>query len=586
MKLFIPLLVIFSIFSCQDTPSEPVAIDLTVKNFGLYDHEGAFHRLYYYDNHKAVVLYVQGNSCPIVRKSIQKFEDIRNQYAEKGIKFFMINANPQDTRESVAREAKEYGINTPILIDEQQLAADILDLDITAEVFVLNPDDWSIMYRGPIDDQLGYGSDKGEPKENYLTDVLDGHLSGISGEKIYRKAKGCAIARKKNRESYEDLVYEDIAPILKENCYNCHQEGGIAPWPMNGYPMVVGWSAMIREVLNTQRMPPWHADPHHGEFSNDMTITEEEIRKIVSWVNNGSKKGQGDDLLATLTPDAREWTIGQPDYIISLGQEDIPATGIIDYRYQTVKIKIDKDRYVRAIEVKPGNSNVLHHVLASIDYPEGYDLPVDRSVSRWFDGLLVGWAPGGETEVFPEGTGRLLPAGAEVVFQMHYTTSGKEESDQTDIGLYFSDDVPDKEYIIVGPVNYKFEIPPDVRDYPVSAKYEVTRPTKVHAVLPHMHYRGQSMKYVAHYPDGSEEILFSAADYNFNWQRFYYLKEPKILPVGSYLTVEALFDNTAQNEFNPDPTATIYFGEQTFDEMMIGYMSITYEEESADLSSL
>lgn len=586
MRALVLVMSIISLISCQEKISEPIEIDSTVKNFGLYDHLDAFHRLYYYDNAEAIVLYVQGNSCPIVRKSIKRFEEVREEYEEKGFKFLMINANPQDTRDLVSTEAENFGIKTPILIDENQLAADILDLDITAEVFVISTADWSVLYRGPIDDQLGYGSDKGEAKNHYLTDVLNTLLAGEPVDHIYRKAKGCAIARIKSREAYDNLVYEDIAPILKANCYKCHQEGGIAPWPMNGYPMVAGWSAMMREMLNTRRMPPWHADPHYGLFKNDMSLSQEDIRKIVAWVNGGSKKGQGEDILAALIPNAQDWTIGEPDYIVSLDIEEIPATGIIDYRYQTVEVDIKEDKYVKAIEVKPGNSTVLHHVLASIDYPKGYNAPVDRSISRWFDGLLVGWAPGGETEVFPEGTGRLLPAGSKVVFQMHYTTSGKVESDKTSIGLYFAEQVPEKEYVIVGPVNYKFEIPPGVRNFPVNAKYEITRPTKIHAVLPHMHYRGQSMKYVAHYPDGTSEVLFSAADYNFNWQRFYYLNEPKVLPTGSYLTVEALFDNTAQNEFNPDPTATIYFGEQTFDEMMIGYMSITFEDELGSLSTL
>lgn len=586
MRALLLVMSIISLISCQEKISEPIEIDSTVKNFGLYDHLDAFHRLYYYDNAEAIVLYVQGNSCPIVRKSIKRFEEVREEYEEKGFKFLMINANPQDTRDLVSTEAENFGIKTPILIDENQLAADILDLDITAEVFVISTADWSVLYRGPIDDQLGYGSDKGEAKNHYLTDVLNTLLAGEPVDHIYRKAKGCAIARIKSREAYDNLVYEDIAPILKASCYKCHQEGGIAPWPMNGYPMVAGWSAMMREMLNTRRMPPWHADPHYGLFKNDMSLSQEDIRKIVAWVNGGSKKGQGEDILAALIPNAQDWTIGEPDYIVSLDIEEIPATGIIDYRYQTVEVDIKEDKYVKAIEVKPGNSTVLHHVLASIDYPKGYNAPVDRSISRWFDGLLVGWAPGGETEVFPEGTGRLLPAGSKVVFQMHYTTSGKVESDKTSIGLYFAEQVPEKEYVIVGPVNYKFEIPPGVRNFPVNAKYEITRPTKIHAVLPHMHYRGQSMKYVAHYPDGTSEVLFSAADYNFNWQRFYYLNEPKVLPTGSYLTVEALFDNTAQNEFNPDPTATIYFGEQTFDEMMIGYMSITFEDELGSLSTL
>lgn len=583
MSRLLYLLILFCILcfcSCGSKSFETVALDERVQNFGLYDHEDNFHRLHYYSDASAIVLYVQGNACPIVRKSINGIEAIKDAYQERGVQFFMINSNLQDTRSSISEEALAYDINTPILVDEDQLVAEMLDINITAETFVIDPEDWSLIYRGPIDDQLGYGADKGEAKEQYLKEVLDTKLAGQEIEKVYRKAKGCAVARLSAMEDYAELTYEDVAPILRDNCYECHQEGGIAPWPMNGYPMVVGWSAMIRQVLQTKRMPPWHADPHIGSFSNDISISQEEIRKIIAWVDNGSKRGEGSDILADLTPDVAKWSLGSPDYVIHLNTEEIPANGIIDYRYQTKTIDITEDKYVSAIEVKPGNPNVLHHVLASIDYPEGYEEPVARNVSRWIDGLLLGWAPGGEAEQFPDGTGRLLPAGSQVVFQLHYTTSGKAESDQTDIGLYFHESDPEEEYVILGPVNFEFKIPPRTKHYPVVAKYPIKRPTTIHAVLPHMHYRGKSMNYVAHYPDGTEEMLFSAADYNFNWQRFYYLSEPKHLPVGSYLTVNAVFDNSSQNEFNPDPEATIYFGEQTFDEMMIGYMSVTFGDDA------
>jgi len=568
------------LFGCGQRVSEAVDLDMTVRNFGLYDHDNGFHRLHYYDDAHAIVLYVQGNACPIVRKSVSRFEELRNEYEQQGVKFFMLNSNIQDSRVTIAEEAKSYGINTPVLVDEDQLVAEMLDVNITAETFVIDTEDWSVLYRGPIDDQLGYGSDKGKASEEYLKNVLDAKLADQDIAKVYRKARGCAVSRLSTMEEYEDLTYGDIADILKNNCYDCHQNGGIAPWAMSGYPMIVGWSAMIRQVLQTKRMPPWHADPHVGSFDNDISISQEEIRKIVAWVDGGSKRGDGPDVLADLDADQEKWSLGQPDYVVNLTTEDIPANGIIDYRYQTKEIKIEEDKYVRAIEVLPGNPSVLHHVLASIDYPAGYDAPVDRSVSRWIDGLLLGWAPGGEVEEFPNGTGRLLPKGSKVVFQLHYTTSGKEESDKTDIGLYFHDEIPDKEYVILGPVNFRFKIPPRTNNHPVVAKYPITRPTKIHAVLPHMHYRGKSMNYVVHYPDGSEELIFSAADYNFNWQRFYYLSEPRVLPKGSYLSVNAVFDNSAQNEFNPDPDATIFFGEQTFDEMMIGYMSVTFEDES------
>jgi len=461
MSNFIKILISASVIlfaSCGQQVADPVDLDLTVRNFGLYDHEDGFHRLHYYNDAPAVVIYVQGNGCPIVRKSIATFEELRADYEKQGVKFFMINSNMQDTRASIAEEAEAFNITTPVLVDEDQLVAEILDINITAETFVIDPANWSVLYRGPIDDQLGYGADKGNAKEHYVKDILDAKLGVQKIAHVYRKAKGCAVSRLSHMESYDNLTYDDVAPIFRDHCYSCHQDGGIAPWPMNGYPI-------------------------------------------------GSKRGEGEDILAELQPNPSEWKLGSPDFVFKLKQEDIPANGIIDYRYQTHEVVLEEDKYVSALEVKPGNPNVLHHVLASIDYPKGYEAPVDRKVSRWIDGLLIGWAPGGEAERFPEGTGRLLPAGSKVVFQLHYTTSGKAESDETEIGLYFHDDAPDQEYVVLGPVNFQFKIPPRTKHHPVVAKYPIKRLTKIHAVLPHMHYRGKSMNYVAHYPDGTEEMM-------------------------------------------------------------------------------
>ena len=561
-------------------------MDDQVRNFGLYDQEGDFHRMYYYDDAKAVVLFVQGNGCPIVRKSLNRFQDLAAEYSEKGVLFFMINSNLQDSRESVKEEADAFGIELPVLIDEDQLVADLLDIRITAESFVLDPKDWKIKYRGPMDDKMGYEAERASVKEPFLANALDKMLDGESIEEPYIAAKGCAVSRMKDRESYTELTYtDDIAPILRDNCVKCHQEGGIAPWPMNGYPMVAGWSAMMREVLMTQRMPPWQADPHYGVFKNDISIDQDELRKIVAWINGGVKKGDGEDILASLPPTAQEWKMGEPDFILELDQEDIPANGIIDYRYQTHSMAFDEDVFVKAYEVKPGNNAVLHHVLASVEYPSGMELPFERPRGEWLDGILIGWAPGGEPEEFPQGSGRRVPAGSKIHYQLHYTTSGKEETDKTRIGFYFHEDRPEKEFVVMGPANFEFEILPGIKDLPVVANEPINRAINLYAMLPHMHYRGKSMYYVAHYPDGTQEILLSVANYNFNWQRFYYLDEPKYLPVGTTLTVNAVFDNSTQNQFNPDPSKTIYFGEQTFDEMMIGYMSFTYEDETG-VSSL
>lgn len=588
VTLAVTLLVISFFQSCS-TNSNRVAkgTDISIPNFGLFDHTGGFHRLHYYDNYDAIVLFVQGNKCPIVRNAFSDYSQIQSSFANQKVKFFMINANVQDDRNSIAAEAEEFNVDTPILIDSDQLVADVLDIDITAEAFVIDPTDWSLAYRGPLSDRIGYESQKNEASNTYLNDAIQAVISNQAVDNPFVNTKGCSVVRKTKHEDYEGLTYtDDIAPILLENCYQCHQEGGIAPWAMGRYNAVFGWSAMIKNVLLEKRMPPWQADPHYGEFSNNISLSQEETRKIVSWIYGGLKKGDGEDLLANATPKSSDWNLGEPDYIITLTPEDIPATGIIDYRYQTHQLEFDEDVYVSSYQILPGNTSVLHHVLANVQYPEGEQFPVQQRKSEWLDGILIGWAPGGSPEIFPEGSGKRIPKGSKIEFQNHYTTSGKAETDVTRIGLYFTKEKPQKEFLTIGPANFKIQIPPNDPAASFKAIKNVTENITLYQALPHMHYRGKSMDFVVEYPDGKSEKILNVPGYNFNWQRFYNFKTPLSIPAGSKIYVNAVFDNSAQNDFNPDPSKTLYFGQQTFDEMLVGYLSYTIDNVIEDLSMI
>lgn len=575
--------------SCSSNSSRvaKVTTDVSIPNFGLFDHTGGFHRLHYYDNYDAIVLFVQGNKCPIVRNAFSDFNQIKSSFSDKNVKFFMINANVQDDRNSVASEAAEFGVDTPILIDSDQLVADVLDIDITAEAFLINPKDWSLAYRGPLNDRIGYESQKNEASNSYLSDAIEAVITQTPIENNFVNTKGCAVVRKAKHEDYENLTYtKDIAPILLENCFECHQEGGIAPWAMESYNAVFGWSAMIKNVLLEQRMPPWQADPHYGEFANNISLSQDQRRKIVAWINGGVKKGDGEDVLANASPKPTEWNLGEPDYILTLNQEDIPPTGIIDYRYQTHELDFEEDVYVSSYQILPGNTSVLHHVLANVEYPEGERFPIQERKSEWLDGILIGWAPGGTPEIFPKGSGKRIPKGSKIIFQNHYTTSGKAESDVTRIGLYFSKERPEKEFLTIGPANFRIKIPPNEPAASFSAVKNVSEDITLYQALPHMHYRGKSMDFVVEYPNGKSEKILNVPGYNFNWQRFYNFKTPMSIPAGSKIYVNAVFDNSAQNDFNPDPSKTLYFGDQTFDEMLVGYLSYTIDNVNQDLSMI
>lgn len=578
------------LYACQsnDTPAVQVDMDLEVPNFGLIDQNGEFHDLYYYGNQDAVVLYIHGNACPIVRNAITDLKAVRKQFKKEKVKFLMVNSNLQDNRVAIQKEAKEFNIDFPILIDEAQLVAEAIQLHRTAEAIVLDPKTWTVSYRGPINDRVGYESQRNESDNHYLADAITAQLKGEVLAENYIKGKGCLIKRlHTDPAQFASISYEkDVAPIFKEKCMSCHVEGGIAPWQMKNYETIFGWSNMIREVLRTKRMPPWHADPHYGLWEQDMALSKEELQTIVHWIDAGAKKGEGEsDPIAAYHEAVPTWDAGEPDLKFTLNKEDIPATGVIDYRYQEFEVGIDKDIWATGFQVLPGNREVLHHVLVSVIYPDGFIEPIDRR-SPWLDGLLAAWAPGGETEKFPDHTGRIIPKGSKLHFQLHYTTNGKAQSDQSTVGIYYTDKKPENEYLMVGAFNTELQIPPGEERYENKAKQLFEHDATLYGLFPHMHFRGKAMKFTALYPDGSKEVLLNVPNYNFNWQRGYLFKEPKKMPARTVVYVDAVFDNSAQNTFNPAPEKTVYWGDFSFDEMLIGYMSFEYHNEDNNTLSM
>ena len=578
---------LFLLFTaCQQAPEVVYTaedLDTEISNFGLYDQNGDFHELYKKSDAKAVVLFIHGNACPIVRNAIPDLKSVRTAFEGKGVEFLMLNSNLQDDRASIAKEAAEFNMDFPILVDEAQLAGELLKLSRTAEAIVLDPETWTIMYRGPISDRIGYESQRPEASNNYLVDAINAQLKGEYPAERVVKFKGCIIKfRHKDAAQFANISYEkEVAPILVEKCMKCHVEGGIAPWAMKDYETIFGWSNMMREVLRVKRMPPWQADPHYGQFKDNLSLSTKELQTLVHWIDGGAKKDGTTDPLKEYKADVQEWELGKPDWVIELQEEKIPATGVVEYRYQEFEVGLDKDVWATALQVIPDNKAVLHHLLVSVIYPEGYKEPMDRR-SPWLDGVFASWAPGIEVEKFPKNTGRILPKGAKLWFQLHYTTNGKEQVDQSKIGIYYTDKKPDKEFLIIGPANFDLSIPPNDDDYKKQAMQVFDKEVTLYGMAPHMHFRGKSMKYTAIYPDGKQEILINVPNYSFNWQRYYNLEAPKVLPAGTKVLVEAAFDNSANNSFNPDPSKTVHWGDFSFDEMLIGYMSFQYGRQGVE----
>lgn len=543
----------------------------TVDDFALLDHTGAHHRLGYHTDASAVVLFVQGNGCPIARNALPALRAIREAYAARGVLFWMLNANLQDDRDSVAREAADYAIDFPILLDETQLVAESLGVTRTAEALVIDPKSGSVVYRGPVDDRMHYEAQR-PARETFLADALAAHLSGEEIETAERPAPGCLIHfPNRDREAHHEISYsEDIAPLLQQRCRSCHRQGGVAPWAMTHYEMVRGWSPMMREMIRTRRMPPWHADPRFQRFENDLSLTSEEKKTLVHWIEAGSPRGSGPDPLDASPGGAPpRWALGKPDLLLTAPRQELPATGVVDYRYETLDLPMERDVWVRAVDIQPTNPRAMHHGTAYVVPPEGQQRETLGPRFTW--GLFAGYVPGREARAFPEGSGVFVPAGSRIRLQLHYTTTGRPEEDTPQLALYFAETPLPHELKFGAAVNFRFEIPAGARDHSDTAERRIDRDILVYQLTPHMHFRGKRMRFDVHYPNGIQETLLSVPAYNFNWQRRYSLAKPKAIPAGSKVVVHAGFDNSSLNPANPDPASPVFWGEQSFEEMLIGY---------------
>jgi len=554
-----------------------------VENFRLLDHQGASHELYRYGDARGIVILVQGNGCPIVRNVMPAFRELRDRYRQQGVEFLMLNSNLQDNRDTIAAEAKEFGYDMSILKDSEQLIGEALDLKRTGEVFVIDPTNWSVVYHGAIDDRVTYEHQRPRANNAWLADALDDVLAKRPVAVANAPAKGCLInfPGKSGMPQNMAVTYtEHIAPMLRDHCVSCHHDGGIGSWAMTGYDMVRGFAPMIREVLRTQRMPPWHADPAHGHFANDRSLRSEQIRALVHWVESGAPRGEGADLLAELNQTWPEWSLGTPDVIIEIPEQVIPATGTIDYQYPVIKNPIGRDVWVRAAEIIPRDHKSLHHIITYFGV-----LTADGKFDRARSGSLGGYVPGGKADVFPENTGIFLPKEAIFRPQMHYTTWGKAGVDRSRLGLYFHKTKPAHSLETTVFINSEIRIPPRTREHWEQAERTLDRDIWLYSLLPHAHYRGKASEFRAHYPDGREEILLSVPNYDFNWQTTYELKEPKYLPAGTRIVHRTAWDNSVTNPANPDPNREVPWGEQSWDEMLFGALTwrvVTEAEKAAD----
>jgi hypothetical protein len=408
--------------------------------------------------------------------------------------------------------------------------------------------------------------------------ALDELLAGKSVSMPETAAAGCYIGKVQREKPHGEITYaKDVARILQKRCTDCHRAGSIAPFSLTSYGDAAGWAETISEVLHGRRMPPWDADPKYGHFANDPGMPDSEKDIIYQWVKNGAPEGDARDMPAP--PKYTEgWRIPKPDLILSMPKPyTVPANGVLPYQYFIVDPSFKEDKWISAAEVRPGNSAVVHHVVVIVWAP-GEPNPAEKGGIGDF--VAVG-VPGMWPRIYPQGSARLVPAGSKLVFQMHYTPCGSVQTDQTKVGIVFADPKTVRRRVQSDlAINFKLKIPAGAADYADQAGYRFEQDALLYSVAPHMHVRGKSFRFDALYPDGTSEVLLDVPHYRFDWQNQYVLAEPKRMPEGTVIRCIGHFDNSAGNPYNPNPLKEVHFGEQTWDEMLVGFFdwAIAYQD--------
>lgn len=538
------------------------------------DTSGAGHHLRELVKDKGLLVAVTSTSCPLSRKYLPTLLQVAKQASIDGFGVVLVNPIATDKPAAIQEAAAALGTDGIYVHDSQGDLSRALQLTSTTDALLIDAAR-TVRYHGAVDDQYGFGYAIAAPRQTYLATAIHEYLAGLPIAIAATDAPGCHLERAAPAVAPVAVTYHNrISRIVQFHCVECHREGGVAPFSLETNADVVAHAEMIATVVKRGTMPPWFAAPApEGKptpWLNDGSPSADDQRDLLAWLDGDRAEGDPKDApLPVRYPSG--WTIGEPD-LVARFPEPVPiqATGVMDYQHVQVDLDLAEDKWVERIEIRPGAPDVVHHVLLFVRPPKEADEarrgPED-GISYW--GIYV---PGNSKQVYPRGFARRLPRGSRLHFQLHYTPNGAATEDLTQVGFVFADQEPQHEVLTASLVNSWFEIPPETDNYTDFAKIRLQEDITVLGFLPHMHLRGKACRYEALMPDKQREVLLDVPRYDFNWQLLYRLAEPRTFPKGTTLKFSATFDNSAGNPANPDPSAAVRWGEQTYDEMIVGYV--------------
>ena len=559
-------------------PGEAGAAVRLPADLRAHDLEGRQHVLFDARDLKGVVFVFLSVDTPSNNESLLRLNKLAATYGKQGIEFFGVVSQRSVSRQQAREHFTKLRLRFPVLLDSVQSLRKLTGATHTPQAFVFDRTG-SRVYEGRLDDSSELPGKKSAAKKSYLADAFQAVLHGHRVAITKTEPSGQIMEELAEVDSIGVVEFtRDVAPILFSNCVSCHRDGEVAPFALMTYEQASKRAQLIADVVTSRMMPPWKPSPNYGHFAGERRLSEIQIEILQAWAKSETPEGDRADL-PPLPKFPKGWQLGKPDMVIRMPRRfALPADGPDLYKHFVIPTGMNDDRLIKAIEVHPGNAKIVHHahmfldnsgqarLLDEADPTEGYTRFGGHGLTD--AAYLGGWNPGATPHFFPVGTGRLMPRGGDVVFQIHYHPSGKPEFDQTEIGIYFAP--PDAQQLIADVIvgNVDLMIPADAADVRFTGEYVTPVSLLLMEIRPHMHLLGKSYQVHALLPSGDEVPLLKIEDWDFNWQDSYVFEPIIRLPAGSKIQIQVAFDNSADNPFNPNvPPKTVYFGEESTDEM-------------------